>query len=29
MMSQEEYMDLVRLVDQGWTYREIGDVLGR
>jgi transposase len=28
MMTQEEYMDLVRLVDEGFTYREIGEELG-
>ncbi len=28
MMSQEEYMDLVRLLDEGFTYTEIGAELG-
>ncbi len=28
MMSQEEYMDLVRLLDEGCTYREIAGELG-
>jgi transposase len=28
MMSQEEYMDLVRLFDEGFTYKEIGEQLG-
>jgi transposase len=28
MMSQEEYMDLVRLLDQGFTYAEAGEELG-
>lgn len=28
MMSQEEFMDLVRLLDEGFTYAEIGRELG-
>ena len=28
MMSQEEFMDLVRLLDEGLTFKEIGERLG-